>query len=409
LASAKHDFRPAGAKPAKPAKPDPTESDLPESEKRDWIRLIRTENIGPITFHQLIGHFGSAGAALDAIPELRKRGGMQRPGRVHSARDAEAEMRAAEKAGVRIAALPEADYPPMLRHIDAPPPLIYMKGDPAHAARPTIAIVGSRSASAAGRQFANSLARDLGENGITVASGLARGIDTAAHNGALRTGTVAVLAGGVDIVYPPENAELHAAIAAQGLIISECPLGFLPRGQDFPRRNRVISGISIGVVVVEAAQRSGSLITARMALEQNRDVFAVPGHPLDPRAIGTNELIKSGACLVTCAQDIIDAVAPAHLSRSGFAEKHQAAAPECLTDALGTGDLQSLERHLIMEALSLTPVSTDILVRNTGLSPSQVAMALLELDLAGRLERHGQSGISLKSDSKISYDAAFTP
>lgn len=374
----------------------PVHADLTDSEKRDWVRLIRTENIGPITFHQLIAHFGAAGAALDAIPELRRRGGGHRPGRVCSVRDAEREMRAAEKAGVVIAALPEAAYPPMLRHIDAPPPLVHMKGDPEHAARATVAIVGSRSASAAGRQFANSLARDLGESGITVASGLARGIDTAAHHGALPTGTIAVLAGGADVVYPPENAELHSAIAEGGLILSESPLGFLPRGQDFPRRNRLISGISLGVVVVEAAQRSGSLITARMALEQNREVFAVPGHPLDPRAIGTNELIKSGACLVTAAQDILDALAPAYLRPVELAERHQAAAPDCLGSTPPETDLQSRERLLVVEALGVTPVSADILVRNTGLSPRQIAMALLELDLAGRLERHGPNGVSLR-------------
>lgn len=392
MASAKPELAPDGARPLY--------ADLTDSERRDWIRLIRTENIGPITFHQLIAHFGTAGAALDAIPELRRQGGMHRAGPVYSARDAEREMEATEKAGVLIAALPDTAYPPMLRHIDPPPPLVQMKGSPEHAARPNVAIVGSRSASAAGRQFANTLARDLGDSGVVVASGLARGIDTAAHHGALRTGTVAVVAGGVDIVYPPQNAELHAAIAESGLILSESPLGFLPRGQDFPRRNRLISGISLGVVIVEAAQRSGSLITARMALEQNREVFAVPGHPLDPRAIGTNELIKSGACLITSAQDILDALTPAHLRLRGLAERHQAAAPDCLGYTPAETDLQSRERVLVVEALGVTPVSADLLVRNTGLSPRQVAMALLELDLAGRLERHGPNGVSLKGRSQ---------
>jgi DNA processing protein len=353
-----------------------------------------------VTFHQLIEHFGTAGAALEAIPELRRRGGMQRLARIPSVRDAEREMSAAEKARVVIAALPEAAYPPMLRHIDPPPPVVRMKGNPAHAAQPTVAIVGSRSASAAGRQFANSLARDLGESGIVIASGLARGIDTAAHHGALRTGTIAVLAGGVDIVYPPENAELHAAIADSGLILSECPLGFLPRGQDFPRRNRLISGLSVGVVIVEAAHRSGSLITARMALEQNREVFAVPGHPLDPRAAGTNDLIKSGACLVTQAQDVLDVLAPVHFRPSGMAEKHQAAAPDGPGRIHPETDLQSRERLLVVEALGVAPVSADLLVRNTGLTPRQIAMALLELDLAGRLERHGPSGVSLKTKAE---------
>jgi DNA processing protein len=296
-------------------------------------------------------------------------------------------------------AVPEADYPPMLRHIHAPPPLLFLKGNPAIAACPTVAIVGSRSASAAGRQFANLLARDLGAEGVAVASGLARGIDTAAHEGALATGTIAVLAGGTDIVYPPENAELHAAIAERGLILSECPMGFMPRGQDFPRRNRLISGVSSGVVIVEAAQRSGSLITARMALEQNREVFAVPGHPLDPRAIGTNGLIKAGACLVASAADIIEVISPTLTPRSGLSEAYQAAAPDCPADALAITDLLPQERTVVLEALSFAPIAVDILVRQTGLASRRVAIALLELDLAGRVERHGQHSVSLRQNT----------
>ena len=382
---------------------DTASADLSDCEKRDWIRLIRTENIGPITFYQLIAHFGSAGAALEAIPELRRRGGLQRPGRVCAAHDAEREMRAATAEGVRIVALPEADYPPWLRHIDAPPPLVLMKGDPALAARPTVAIVGSRSASAAGRQFAKTLASDLGRRGITIASGLARGIDTAAHHGALPTGTIAVLAGGIDVIYPPENAQLHAAIAAEGVLLSECPIGFAPRGQDFPRRNRLISGVSIGVVIVEAAQRSGSLITARMALEQNREVFAVPGHPLDPRAAGTNDLIKSGACLVTSVEDILEVLAPALSTAQGMYEDAQTAAPKSLTSPASAADLQSGDRILVLEALGITPVSIDVLVRTTRLGPRLIAIALLELDLAGRLERHGGQCVSLRHASEAVF------
>ena len=392
----------ASVKPDAPGdRADPAPSSFGDAEKRDWLRLIRTENIGPTTFHQLLAHFGTASAALNAIPELRRRGGgSHRPGRIASLRDAEAEMRTAERAGARIVALPEADYPPLLRHIDAPPPLIFMKGDPAIAARPTIAIVGSRSASAAGRQFAGLLARDLGAEGISIASGLARGIDTAAHQGGLPTGTIAVVAGGIDIIYPPENAELHGEIAARGLILSECPMGFQPRGMDFPRRNRLISGISSGVVVVEAAQRSGSLITARMALEQNREVFAVPGHPLDPRAIGTNELIKAGACLVASAADVMEVITPSYLPRAGFREAYQAAAPDCPTDALTSTELQQQERTLVLQALNIAPVAVDIVVRQTGLTPRQVSIALLELDLAGRIERHGQHSVSLRQNAE---------
>jgi DNA processing protein len=365
-------------------------------DKRDWLRLIRTEHVGPITFHQLLAHYGTAAAALEAIPELRRRGGLSRPGRICTARDAESELRAAEKAGVRVAALPEAEYPPHLRHIDAPPPLMFMKGAPCLADRPTVAIVGSRSASAAGRQFANSLARDLGNEGITVASGLARGVDTAAHQGALRTGTIAVVAGGLDIVYPPENAELHAAICEDGLLLSECPLGFFPRGQDFPRRNRLISGVSLGVVVVEAAERSGSLITARVALEQNRDVFAVPGHPLDPRALGTNGLIKAGATLCASAADIIETLGPAVQSRHALREERLTVTSPTVPIPAPSADLQPQERAAVVEALGIAPISIDIIVRRTGLAARQIAVALLELDIAGRLERHGQQGVSLR-------------
>jgi DNA processing protein len=394
LASGKPDAQRDGAGSAASA--------FTDDEKRDWLRLIRTENIGPTTFQQLIAHFGTAAAALDAIPELRRRGGgAHRPGRIASTRDADRELRAAEKAGVRIVAVPEADYPPLLRHIDAPPPLLFMRGDPAIAARPTVAIVGSRSASAAGRQFAGILARDLGSEGVAIASGLARGIDTAAHQAALTTGTIAVVAGGIDIIYPPENAELHAALCRQGLVLSESPMGFLPRGVDFPRRNRLISGVSSGVVVVEAAQRSGSLITARMALDQNREVFAVPGHPLDPRATGTNELIKAGACLVAAAADVLEVIAPTFPRQMSFSEAYQAAAPDCHADALDESDLHPQERVTVLDALGVAPVAVDILIRQTGLSSRQVSIALLELDLAGRIERHGQHSVSLRQRADL--------
>jgi DNA processing protein len=389
LASIKPEARRSAAKPAAPA--------LSEAEKRDWLRLIRSEHIGPITFHQLIAHCGTAGAALEALPELRRRGGLMRSGRICTVAEAERELRAAAKAGVTIAALREADYPPQLRHIDAPPPLIYLKGDAGLAARTAVAIVGSRSASAAGRQFAQLLARDLGEAGVTVVSGLARGIDTAAHHGALNTGTIAVMAGGIDNVYPPENAELHGTISESGLLLSECPLGFMPRGQDFPRRNRLISGVSHAVVVVEAAERSGSLITARIALEQNREVFAVPGHPLDPRAIGTNGLIKSGAILVTSASDVLEALSPAHLPWRGLREEDEPAALARFAAPAPRAELTTRDRSAVVEALGITPVSIDIVVRRTGLSAAQIAVALLELDLAGRLERHGQQSVSLRA------------
>ena len=377
---------------------DAADTALSDSEKLDWLRLIRTENVGPITFRELISHFGSAAEALDSIPELRRRGGMQRPGRACLPSVAERELKAAKKAGARMLALPDADYPPLLRHVGAPPPLLYAKGDPELAARNIVAIVGSRNASAAGRQFAGVLARDLGQNGIVIASGLARGIDTAAHQAALPTGTIAVLAGGIDSIYPPENAKLHETIGATGLLLTESPPGFAPRGQDFPRRNRIISGLSSGVVIVEAAQKSGSLITARMALEQDREVFAVPGHPLDPRASGANALIRSGAHLVTCADDIIDELF------TGFRRSGQLREPDsppridqpCSWAA--AEEPRPGDREKLLDALSITPVHPDILLRNTDLSPRALAIALLELDLAGRIDRHDSERISLRVD-----------
>lgn len=419
---------------------------LSDAEKLDWLRLIRTENVGPVTFHELIAHFGSARAALDAIPGLRARGGMRRPGQVCPERQAAQEMQAAARAGVRIIAYPEPDYPPLLRHIDAAPPLIFALGDAGLAARDGVGIVGSRSASGAGRQLTGTLARDLGAAGVVVVSGLARGIDTAAHLAALDTGTIAVVAGGVDVIYPPENAELHAGLAARGLIVSECPLGYNPRGQDFPRRNRIISGLSLGVAVVEAAHQSGSLITARLALEQNREVFAVPGHPLDPRAAGTNALIRSGARLITCAGDILAELRLGELPLDRFppgvrentydradtaysdARPAFTAAPMAASDDAGDvrddyphadtrrdaphRDLpyydaphnenprnsSSADRDKLLQALSFAPVSADILARSAGLSASAVAVALLELDLAGRIERHSNHCISLRTD-----------
>jgi DNA processing protein len=370
---------------------------LSDGEKLDWLRLIRTENVGPITFRELIAHFGSAAAALEAIPELRRRGGMLRPGRTCPVSEAEHELKAAKRAGARILALPEADYPPLLRHIGAPPPLLYAKGDTGLAARNVVAIVGSRNASAAGRQFAGVLARDLGRSGIVIASGLARGIDSAAHHAALPTGTIAVLAGGIDNIYPPENAQLYEAIAASGLLLTESPPGFEPRGQDFPRRNRIISGLSSGVVIVEAAQKSGSLITARMALEQDREVFAVPGHPLDPRASGTNGLIRSGAHLVTCADDIVDELFSGF--RRSVALREPPAAPGLDHARFSAGDEpRPGDRETLLDALSLTPIHPDILLRNTDLSPRAFAIALLELDLAGRIDRHDSERISLRVD-----------
>ena len=283
---------------------------LTDEQRIDWLRLIRSQNIGPRTFRALINHFGGARAALEALPSLARRGGASGAAQICSREDAEREIAAAQKLGVAFVALGEPDYPPRLQMIDDAPPLIAIRGNRAALALPMVAIVGSRNASGAGLKFTQRIARELGEAGFAVVSGLARGIDAAAHGASLATGTIAVLAGGQDRVYPPEHARLLDAILPAGGALSEMPLGWEPRGRDFPRRNRLISGLSLGVVIVEAAKRSGSLITARFALEQGREVFAVPGSPLDPRAEGTNGLIKQGATPVTETADIVSVLQP---------------------------------------------------------------------------------------------------
>lgn len=371
---------------------------LSDEEKLDWIRLIRTESIGPATFHDLLTHFGSAAAAIEALPGLSQRGGLREPRQAVSREAAEAEWEAAERGGAQILAIPDTGYPPLLRHIHAPPPILFVRGTAALAAERTVAIVGSRHASAIGRQLTCNMAEDFGRAGITVVSGLARGIDTTAHQASLATGTVAVIAGGIDMVYPPENGALHEAIAQNGLLLCENPPGAVPRGQDFPRRNRIISGISSGVVVIEAAKKSGSLITARLASEQGRDVFAVPGHPLDPRAAGTNGLIRNGAHLTTSADDVI-AELFSSLSMQQDCSSNGFRNPVSYYTARNASTAsESAVQQIVLDALSYTPVHPDVLLRQTGLSSRSLTVALLELDLAGRIERHSNEYISLRAE-----------
>jgi DNA processing protein len=362
---------------------------LSDEQRVDWLRLIRSQNIGPRTFRSLINHFGGARAALEALPSLARRGGARGAVVICSREDAARELALARKLGVAIVAWGEPDYPTRLQAIDDAPPLLTIRGNAAALARPMVAIVGSRNASGAGLKFTQMLARELGDAGFIVVSGLARGIDAAAHKASLTSGTVAVLAGGQDRVYPAEHISLLDAILPAGTALSEMPLGWEPRAADFPRRNRLISGLSLGVVIVEAAKRSGSLITARCALEQGREVFAMPGSPLDPRAEGTNGLIKQGAALVTEAADIISALQPIMERHEWFAREPDHDMPP--SDEAPADD----ERVRIISLLGPAPVGIDDLVWLAQSSPAVVRMVLLELEIAGRIERHGGGMVSL--------------
>lgn len=364
---------------------------LTDKQRISWLRLIRTPNVGPATFRDLINRFGSAEAAIEMLPELMISGGAKRIARTPSVSEAEAELDAAAKLGAMLIAIGEADYPPMLRQMDQPPPMLAVKGEPAVFKLPAVAIVGARNASLAGIKMARMLASDLGKTGYAIISGLARGIDAAAHNGSLATGTVAVLAGGLDRPYPPENLDLYDRIAdGSGAVVSEMAFGHEPRAQDFPRRNRLIAGLSLGLVVVEAAKRSGSLISARLAGEMGRLVFAVPGSPLDPRAAGANGLLKEGAVLVTEAADVEEQLAPLVGMSPPARDRLEEPA-----DLVSTPPPRDTDRGKLIEALGPTPIGIDELIRHTGLHPAQVFMILLELDLAGRLDRHSGGAVSL--------------
>ena len=388
---------------------------LSDRQRLDWLRLIRSESVGPRTFRSLMNRFGGAAAAIEALPDLARQAG--RTLRICPQVEAEREIDALHRRGGRFLALGEAAYPPALQAIDTAPPLIAVLGRTDVLLRPCVAIVGSRNASAAGLKFTARLARDLGEAGFVVVSGLARGIDTAAHEASLTTGTVAVLAGGLDEVYPPQNIPLLQRLLAEGAAISEMPLGLAPRGRDFPRRNRLVSGLSLGTVVVEAARKSGSLITARFANEQGRLVFAVPGSPLDPRAEGGNHLIREGATLCAEAAHVIEALAPLigndhALMPPGTVMRDGAGEPQTqpLWDEL---DLPGIEpapmgrwpepapitqhaevedgdgiRQRVLALLGAAPVSLDDLVRASGCSARDVSRTVLDLELDGSIRRH---------------------
>jgi DNA processing protein len=358
------------------------------AEKLAWIRLAMSENVGSATFDHLLEHYGSAIDALEALPEISRRGGLARPLRIFGIDEAEAALERASDFGAHFVTWDEPGYPPLLRQVDLPPPFLVVKGDAALVSRPCLAIVGARNASALGCKFARNLASELGHTGFVIVSGLARGIDTAAHQGAVASGTIAVLAGGIDIVYPPENDRLQAKIGETGLLVSEMLPGTVPRGVHFPRRNRIISGASLGVIVVEAALRSGSLITARIAGEQGRDVFAVPGSPLDPRAQGTNRLIRDGATLVSSTEDILQAL-------GALPQTFDAPAYGELIYDLSSDQASETDRSRIASLLSPTAVDLDTLIRESGAPPSVVVTVILELELAGRVTRYPGQLVSL--------------
>ena len=391
---------------------------LSDRQRLDWLRLIRSESIGPRSFRSLMNRFGGAAAALDALPDLVRQAG--RDIRICPAGEAEREFDGMSRLGGRFIALGEADYPIPLQAIDSAPPLLAVLGHAAILQRPAVALVGSRNASAAGMKFTARLARDLGEADFTVVSGLARGIDTAAHEASLETGTVAVLAGGLDEIYPPQNIPLAWRIVERGAVVSEMPLGWVARARDFPRRNRLVSGLSLGTVVVEAARRSGSLITARFANEQGRQVFAVPGSPLDPRAEGGNHLIREGATLCAESAHVIEALQPMRqreldLSFPARAMREVAGAPasEAMWDELDLPEITPAPGYLrhedgfeaepslsprtssvpdpgrvLLDLLGPAPIALDDLVRASGLAAGEVGHVLVELELAGAIRRH---------------------
>ncbi|PCH48422.1 MAG: DNA-protecting protein DprA [Hyphomicrobiales bacterium] len=365
---------------------------LSDQQRVAWLQLIRSENVGPATFRDLINHFGTATTALEALPELASRGNGPKQIKIASQRQAEQELTRLEKLGGRIICLGEPDYPSALLASDGSPPVISVLGSVQTLSRNAVAIVGSRNSSLSGVKLTKIFARDIAKADYVIVSGLARGIDTAAHEASLSRGTVAIFAGGVDHIYPSENKALADQIIAQnGAIISELPLSWKPRAQDFPRRNRIVAGMSLGILVVEAARRSGSLITARLANEMGRLVFAVPGSPLDPRSEGTNGLIKQGALLVSNADDILQALEP-------LSETNQQASyslNEEDTKTLFSAEPDASDRSMVLRALNHTPTDIDELIRFTELSASTVQIVLLELALAGRIEHHTGNKVSL--------------
>lgn len=354
---------------------------LDPRERIDRLRLARSEGIGPVTFVELLRQYESATEALDALPDVARKAGHRSALHIAAREEAEGEIEAGEALGARLIVSGDPEFPALLAALDAPPPVIWTIGDISLFTRPTVAVVGARVASAAGVNFARSLARGLGDAGYVVVSGLARGIDGAAHEGSLATGTIAVLAGGVDEIYPPQNRDLYEAIARQGCLVSERRPGDRLKAQDFLRRNRLISGLALGVVVVEAEMRSGSLSTARLAADQGREVFAVPGSPIDPRSRGSNDLIRSGATLCEGVEDVVRVLGDLPAS-------YKPAAPARWTPPEPAGGEEDADhlRESLAALLSPTPAPRDEVIRASGAAPAAAMAALMELALAGRAE-----------------------
>jgi DNA processing protein len=380
------------------------------------LRLIRSEGIGPVGYRRLLARFGTADEALLQLPELAKR--HKRALKACPIAQAEAEITALTKAGGRMIALHDADYPALLASLPDAPPIISLFGRAELLHKPILAMVGARNATLNGRRFTEKMARELGEHNYVIASGLARGIDTAAHIGSRETGTIAVLAGGVDYIYPPDNKELYHKIAVEGVIISEMPWGIIPTNQHFPRRNRLIAGLAQATILVEAAVKSGSLITARLALEQGREVFAIPGSPLDPRHAGPNHLIKNGqAQLIDCTQDVLDnmnmlgqrTLKPAQSDLFSLSDNNMLYDDFDILDQdielshqdthVPSDTPQSATAHspidMILSILSPSPISTDHIIQSSGLSAEQVLSSLLELELSGKLQRQSGNMVAL--------------
>ncbi|MFT6658417.1 DNA-processing protein DprA [Maritalea sp.] len=372
--------------------PTPPKTKLTDNQKLAWLRLIRSENVGPATFKRLINRYGTVDAALHALPELAARGGAAKPIKIYPADDAVSELEKLRNIGGKLVALGEPDYPPLLAHSAGAPPLLSVLGEAERDLQKCLAIVGARNASAAGMALTRQLATELGQNGYTIVSGLARGIDSSAHTASVKTGTVAVFAGGVDHIYPEQNRDLAQSIVDNGgILLSEMPFGYKPIARDFPRRNRIVAGMSLGVLVVEAAIRSGSLITARLANEQNRDVMAIPGFPLDPRAAGGNKLIRDGATLVRNVEDILEQLNTFDLSQTTLFSEDEGE----LNVDWDMEDAPNAANDVLI-ALSHTPIAIDEVIRATNLPAQAVQMVLLDLEIAGRIERSSGQLVNLK-------------